>query len=211
MTHTGRGRKYTIPRSGGRWPARMPGHPGIYGRDAWKHPDAIAWRRLAREELEPRHPVVLVTPCSNVKPYPRSPSSAKIRGVLRRLGLWDPEGPGLYGAPRGVEWIYLSDLLGVVPYDKAHEYPACCYEFPPDLAMDGMAGLVIPEIRGVLERYLSRGRARTVVLYLPRLYLRVALPVVERSGVDVRVVRYHIFWGHRELEKELRGVIGEMR
>jgi len=202
-----RGRRYTIPKTQAGWPVRPdPSRgpdPGLTGPAAWGHPAAAGWRRWTASSWEPRGCLVLITPCSNVKPYPRSPQSAKIRGALRRLGLWDPRGPGYRGAPLGVDWVYLSDLLGLVPYEAAHRYPACCYEYPPSLLTPRQEGELAEALAGALSRAARRGAV--LVAYLPRRHasiLRAALHAAS-PGPRVEWVPYHLFRGHRALERAL--------
>ena len=193
------------PKDGRGWRARAARvDPGLVGPRAFGHPAVRSWHRWVRGVLAPRAPVVLVTPCSNRKPYPLSPQSAKIRGVLRRLGLWDPGGPGLYGAPRGVEWLYLSDLLALVPYDRAHEYPACCYELPPSMLDEDGLNQVALAVRGFLER--NTGRIHRIILYLPRSYHKIIRRATQGlRGIEEKLdpANYHLLRGHKNIEKKL--------
>lgn len=200
--------RYSVPRGREGWPSRGVVDPGLSGPGAWSAAPAREWRRWVREEYTVSGGVLLLTPCSNVKPYPRSPMSRKIRGVLRRLGYWDPHGPGFYGSPRGLEWVYLSDLLALVPYNRAGEYPACCYEYPPDLIIGD--GDKLGELRGTLRGFLERSRPDLLVLYLPSRYKHMIRPVLEELGDRPKTVEatYHIFHGHRNLEKVLREEMG---
>ncbi|NOZ88887.1 MAG: hypothetical protein GXO15_03085 [Crenarchaeota archaeon] len=164
--------RLSIPRSPeGGWPRRF--HrgldPELAGPKAFGHPAVRAWWRWLREEYTPPYRVALVTPCSNVKPYTRSPTSRKIRGMLRRLGLWDEAGD----KPRGIEWLYFSDLLILVPYTRAEEYPPCCYELPPDQVLENpeLAEKVATLLAEAMERLVDRGLERLIV-YLPRKHLR---------------------------------------
>jgi predicted RNA-binding protein len=208
------GGRYTVPRTREGWPARGdPARgidPALRGEAAWSHPAAVEWRRWVSLAWRPRGGLVLLTPCSNVKPYPRSPQSGKVRGVLRRLGLWDPGGPGYKGAPTGLDWVYLSDLLGLVPYERAHEYPPCCYEYPPSLLHSSPARLL--ELASTLAPALERaaGGGAVVVAYLPRGHRRLLEEALSRARMAPRVewVAYSLFRGHRLLEEALRRLVG---
>ncbi len=180
--------------------------PALAGLKALSHPAVKSWQKWILEEYNPGEDIILLTPCSNRKPYPKSPQSAKIRGVLRRLGLWDSNGPGYKGAPRLIEWMYLSDLLLLVPYEKATEYPACCYDLPPDavLAREGYRG----KITRLLGKALDRLRGRRIVAYLPSKHKRLLVEAVNGGGLDVVWVNYDLFYGHRRLEETLRGILG---
>jgi predicted RNA-binding protein len=153
-----------------KWPAKHTAgvDPGLVGPGAFEHPAVREWWRWLREDYTPESSVALVMPCSNVKPYTRSPASRKMRGLLRRLGLWDEE----RGRPRGVEWLYFSDLLVLVPYWRAEEYPACCYEVSPDTVLGStrLRGLVASLLAEAVEHLVSRG-LREVVVFLPRKHL----------------------------------------
>ncbi len=139
--------------------------PELVGKKAFSHPAVNEWWSWLLSKHTPRARVALVTPCSNVKPYTRSPTSRKTRGVLRRLGLWRDN------APHGIEWYYFSDLLVLVPYDRAEEYPACCYEVPPDTVLSN------PDLREKVTTLLSTAMMRLarwvsdVVVFLPRRHL----------------------------------------
>ncbi len=202
--------RYTIPRVDGRWPVKAEVDPRLRGLGALNDPVVLEWHRFIVEVWRPRWRLALLTPCSNVKPYPRSPQSAKIRGVLARLGLWDPHGPGVKGAPRGIEWLYLSDLLGLVPYQKAHEYPACCYELPPDEVLGNPQSLEIARAR--LREALSKllDYLDGLVVYLPSKHRRIIGPLLGDGGRIVWV-RYHLFYGHKRLEEALSKLLPDNR
>ena len=184
--------------------------PGLVGPGAIDHPAVREWHRWLREGYQPRHPVALVAPCSNVKPYTRSPTSRKIRGLLRRLGLWDEA----RGEPSGIEWLYLSDLLALVPYQRAEEYPACCYELSPDEALGNprVYREVVATIRDTVSRLAAEGKLDTVILFLPRKHLEIwgsarslALARGWRWPREKRVT-YTIF-STRQLEEAIRNTI----
>ncbi len=207
---TSRGRKYRVPRGPGGWPVKAWIAPGLRGLEALDHPIVKYWHTWILRDYTPRHSIVLLTPCSNVKPYPRSPQSSKIRGVLRRLGLWDPAGPGCGGAPRGLEWLYLSDLLMLVPYQAAHLYPACCYELSPREVLEDptVRERVTGLLAGALDALAGKG-VRLIVAQLPRdhrLLLEEALGKASRPP-RVEWVPYSLFHGHRILEEFLGRVI----
>jgi len=190
-----RGERYTVTKTAdGGWPAKHHSglNPALVGPRAFEHPSVRGWWRWLLEEYRPRSPVALVTPCSSVKPYTRSPTSRKIRGLLRRLGLWD------YGSdrPRGVEWLYLSDLLLLVPYERAGEYPACCYEVPPEVVLcsPALRSLVTSLLAEAVERLYERG-LRRVIIYLPKKHLGLWNEAKKRAvkWPSETVTKYSIF------------------
>ncbi len=172
--------------------------PSLVGIGALDHPAVRAWHEWLLAEWRPRSHLLLVTPCSSVKPYPLSPTSRKVRGVLRRLGLWDG------GEPRGVEWLYLSDLLVLVPYWRAWDYPACCYELHPEELLGSKSAY--RRVVGVLAQVLERLSAMKVfvVTFLPRRHLRIWVDALALSAAELREerVRYTIF-GTGELHEKL--------
>ena len=200
--------RISMRKAGGRF---LPRHtrgldPGLAGEAAFEHPAVEAWWRWLVEEYTPHAQTALVTPCSNVKPYTRSPTSRKIRGLLRRLGLWDESA----SKPRRLAWLYLSDLLLLVPYERAEEYPACCYEVPPDLVLNNerLYRLVTSKLAHVLQALYGRG-LRRVVLFLPRKHMRLwsAAYAASGAGFEVISVGYHIFQVYSRLEPVLREVV----
>ncbi len=184
-------KRYTVPKdSRGRFPARHTGgvDPGLVGLRAFGHPAVREYHRWLLGEWEPRSTTLLLTPCSNVKPYTLSPTSRKVRGLLRRLGLWDGD------RPRGIDWVFLSDLLVLVPYHRAEEYPACCYELHPDelLASPRHYNTVVEILSRLIEGKLAD---RQVILYLPRKHLRIWEDARRRATrqPEEHRVRYSIF------------------
>ncbi len=173
--------------------------PGLVGEKAFTHPATRQWWRWLLEDYEPAYPVALVTPCSSVKPYTRSPTSRKIRGGLRRLGLWD----GGEDRPRGLVWLYFSDLLILVPYERAEEYPPCCYEVPPDLVLgnpelaERVSALLAEAVEGLVDRGLEKA-----ILFLPRKHKRLWDKAVGKANKwpEEIVVRYTLFSTRELLE-----------
>ena len=179
--------------------------PGLVGEKAFEHPAVREWWRWLLEDYVPAYSVALVTPCSSVKPYTRSPTSRKIRGGLRRLGLWDTA----RDRPRGLVWLYFSDLLVFVPYERAEEYPACCYEVPPDLVLGdgGLADLVASKLAEAAAALTGRG-LRRVVVFLPRKHLRLWAEARRRAAEwpEEVYVKYTLF-STRELMDAVSGSV----
>ena len=188
--------RLTIPKTNGHWPPRPRAglDPGLVGLRAFRHPAVQNYWEWLLRLYTPRSSIVLVTPCSNVKPYPYSPASGKVRGVLRRLGLWDGPVRGVEGRPRGIEWLYFSDLLVFVPYEKSFEYPACCYEVPPELVLEnGLAGKVAGMAAKVLEKMADR--VEVVVAWLPEKHRRLLGKALDAAKRKPRTVyaKYSLF------------------
>ncbi len=208
----GRKRRLKIPKRNGKWPTRFYSDldPELVGLKAFNHPVVKEHWAMLVKEYEPRERVVIVTPCSNVKPYPRSPASGKVRGVLRRLGLWSGGKKGVLGEPSGVEWLYFSDLLVFVPYSKAWEYPACCYEVPPSLVVGNEYGERIASIAAKVLSKIAR-RNTPVIAWLPRTHRKIFSKAVEAAEPRPRVVyaKYSLF-SARELEEALKREVERM-
>ncbi len=204
-----RGDRYVVRKEDGRWPPRhLKGvDPALVGAKAFEHPAVREWWRWLLEEYRPRHSIALITPCSSVKPYTQSPTSRKIRGLLRRLGLWD----GGSDRPAGIEWLYFSDLLLLVPYERAGEYPACCYEVPPDVVLGRplLLNLVSALLATVVEDLVDRGLEH-VIVFLPRKHQRLWNEARKRATrwPSETVTRYTIFGfdGLPDALRELRRV-----
>ena len=188
------GRRFSIRKADGKL---IPRHnkgldPGLAGLKAFHHPSVGEWWRWLRSEYAPRYPAALITPCSSVKPYTQSPMSRKIRGLLRRLGLWDPQND----RPIRLEWLYFSDLLILVPYERAEDYPACCYELPPDAVLESSDAYekVAGELAGTMTLLAEKGLEHLVV-YLPRKHMRLWARAREKAHAWPRetIVKYSIF------------------
>jgi predicted RNA-binding protein len=171
------------------------------GLKAYEHPAVRRWWRWLLEDYRPEYSIALITPCSNVKPYTRSPVSRKIRKLLVRLNLWDHEAD----KPKGVAWLYLSDLLALVPYEKATHYPACCYELPPK---EALATNYVDKVATVIAEFIEKSRLDHLVVFLPRNHHRIwhKARVYAKSWPQEHQVPYTIF-STRKLEEVLKGLI----
>ncbi len=187
-------KRFTIRKNGG---ILLPRHyvkldPSLKGVKAFNHPAVKAWWDWLLEDYKPPFTLALITPCSNVKPYTKSPTSRKIRGVLKRLGLWDTE----TDKPKGIEWLYFSDLLILVPYTRAEEYPACCYEVPPDLVLkNGELKDKVTTLLSAIMSVLVRKGMKRVVVYLPRKHLKLWNDALRHASLwpDEIRVKYSLF------------------
>ena len=179
------------------------GREWLRGWRAFSHPAVKRYWSWLLGSYMPRARVALVTPCSRVKPYTRSPASRKMRAVLRRLGVWSD------GGPEGVEWLYFSDLLILVPYRRAEDYPACCYDVPPEEVLPNtrLRGLVVTLLAEALRR-LRRLGVTDVVVFLPRRHLRLWSEAYEVADEKPRqhMVGYTIY-SFRGVEEALRSLI----
>ena len=210
-----RGEKKTrlsIPKSSGSWPSRlrMGLDPELVGLKAFESTAVRNYWRWLLEDYTPRSRVALVTPCSNVKPYPLSPPSRRVRGILKRLGLWEPAGrEPAKGRPKGVEWLYFSDLLVFVPYEKAWEHPACCYDVSPDLVIEnGYADLIASLASRAIERLAENGVER-IIVRLPKKHKRIFSKAYREAEMRPAIVEvpYNLFY-YRRLEEAIIEALG---
>lgn len=181
--------------------------PALVGVKAFEHPAVKSYWEWLLEEYRPKHSIALIAPCSNVKPYTKSPTSRKIRGMLKRLGLWSGN------KPRDIEWLYFSDLLILVPYQAAEGYPACCYEVPPDLVLGDrdLVELVAKLLAKAMERLVERGLERAIV-FLPRKHLHLWDAARTRASswpLETRV-KYTLF-STRDLAKAVEAALEARR
>ncbi len=175
----------------------------ITGPNAFFHPSVSKWHKWLIENFVPNEKIVLITPCSKKKPYPTTSQSGKIRRILEKLKMWNPRAHGYKGNAVGIQWIYLSDLLVIVPYEKATEHPACCYEYPPDYIMNNP--VIHEQYIRILGKILSKFGDTTIVTYLPRKHKDMLKKAIESHGlnIDMISVKYNIFYGIRNLYKTL--------
>lgn len=197
-------RKYTVPRAGGLFPRKQFFHfnPLLSGEIAYVNGLVEAYWDEMRFRWRPRNEYLLLTPCSNVKPYPASPSNTKIRMMLKRLGLWH------HDIPAGIDWVFISDLLGPVPYERTWIEPACCYDVPPQI-LERNPGFA-KKIRDVVRTWWIRVKEyyRIVYLYLPKKYMEhVAFILDSNDNPKIIHVKYHIFHGSRRLEETIKKTI----
>jgi len=179
--------------------------PGLVGPKAFEHPAVKEWWSWLLEEYEPRHSIALITPCSNVKPYTRSPTSRKVRGLLRRLGLWAD------AAPSGIEWYYFSDLLVLVPYEEAEEYPACCYEVPPSIVLSNTE--LKEKVTSLLAATMTRLSkwVRDAIVFLPRRHLALWNEARAKAGKWPRELRVkYTLFSFSGLEAAIKTVLEEL-
>ncbi len=158
------------------------------------HWEYMAWN------WKPSSNVLLLSPCSNVKPYPKSPMNSKIKSVLQSLDLWDK-----YLDKPLIDWVFISDLLGPVPYNYTWIPPACCYEAPPNILDE------YSDLKNIVEHVIStwwnrvKGYYKHVLVYLPKKYHQITKTIIQHHGnPTIYMLTYHIFYGQRTIEKTLR-------
>ena len=181
------GKRYTINKDNGRWRRRVL-HiiPELIGERAFENSLVQGFWDYMIHRYRPQYDIALITPCSNVKPYPLSPMNLKIKGILRRLGLWDYKGKKPL-----IEWLFLSDLLGFVPYTYSWIPPACCYDVPPDIVETKKT--LYRKIKHILEEAWVRISPfyNKIIIYLPQKYYKFLPRRLDASKTVF--VKYHIF------------------
>ncbi len=180
-------KRYSVPKVDGRWP-RKSLHlvPSLIGASAFEN-SMVAWFwDYMVYRYKPLYDIVLITPCSNVKPYPLSPMNRKIIGILRRHKLWDEE----RRRPL-IEWLFLSDLLGFVPYTHTWIPPACCYDVPPDIVENNTKLYKI--VKNVIDKTWLRIHTYydKAIIYLPKRYHKL-LPKDHGNPTKI-IVKYDLF------------------
>lgn len=191
-----RRKKYSVPKDSSGFPRK---HVWRVDADliaplAFSSDRVRAFMELIARFWRPEGDVLLLSPCSNVKPYPLSPLNRKVEAVLKRTSSWDR-----------VEWVFISDLLGPVPYKYTWVPPACCYEARPDAVPKWWLEFVEEVITGWWGRV--RGYFSAVIAFLPKKYHRIVAPLLK----DAVIVRYDIFRGQKGVEKVLFKILEESR
>lgn len=138
------------------WPLIVRAETRIHAttQESLQRPDVVRYRDRLRNHYTPpaNAPVLLLLPCSAIKPYKRS----KSHGVFRRI-LTDLHQAAL------VHEVMVTSPLGVVPRELEHTYPAAHYDVP----VTGHWDLQEREmIRDQVRALLAIGNYETVVSHL---------------------------------------------
>ncbi len=193
---------YTVPRQNGLFPRKQHVHFNPLLADQYAYMNNLVhrhWEYMVYS-WKPSNSLLLLTPCSNNKPYIKSPMNTKIRRILQRLELWDKGSD----QPSGIDWVFISDLLGPVPYNYTWVEPACCYEAPPNILDDKPC--LENKVIEVIKQWWNRvhGYYKNVLYYLPVKYHRLTSTIKKHHGnPQIHIITYHIFYGQRYIEKVL--------
>jgi len=130
-------------------------------RELFTHPHVVLWHRFVVEEL-PKHVsrVVLLLPCSSIKPYSLSPTHRIAMSRLSRRGVLER-----------VSVLVLSEPMVLVPIELDVYYPFANYDLPPRALDDESRRTMVMILARALER--MRERVCTIVATLPRAHLAV--------------------------------------
>ena len=134
------------------------------------------WRPLGGKR------VALFTPCSSVKPIPRSFMNVKVDGVLRRYGL------GNY-----VDRFIVSEPLVLIPYEFAYYFPAAHYDYHPSLLTSEERRVYVELLRRVIEDKIAKNYGK-IVYFLPRFHRRIFEEAVDGVDVETVYVPYNVYY-----------------
>lgn len=182
-------RRYSVPRVGGGFPRRalFRVDADLVAPLAYLSPRVESFMEWVSRFWRPEGDILLLSPCSNVKPYPLSPLNRKVAKAVERAG----------GVGR-VEWVFISDLLGPVPYNLTWVPPACCYEAPPHT----MPTWWLRRVKEAVRSWWSRVAPHFthVIAHLPMKYYPLAEPALQKATI----IRYDIFHGQKAVEEALK-------
>lgn len=134
--------------------------------------------------------IALFTPCSNVKPIPRSFMNVKIDGILKK-----------YGLEKHVDRYIVSEPLVLVPYRFAYYFPAAHYDYHPSMVTPEERKIYVELLREIIERKIAR-RYNKIVYHLPRFHKRVFEEAINELNVEIVYVPYNVYY-LPELKKAL--------
>ncbi|OYT55887.1 MAG: hypothetical protein B6U76_04875 [Desulfurococcales archaeon ex4484_217_2] len=144
------------------------------------------WKPLKRKMI------ALFTPCSGVKPIPRSFMNVKIDGILRKYGL---EGY--------VDRYIVSEPLALIPYRFAYYFPAAHYDYHPSMVSPEERRVYVELLRKVIEDKIARNYDR-IVYSLPRFHKRIFEEAISGLDVEAVYVPYNVYYLPKLKETLLR-------
>jgi len=185
--------RYSVPKEGNGFPRkhRWRLDADLIPPHALRNSRVEAFIEHITRYWRPEGDILLLSPCSNVKPYPLSPINRKIEASIKRAGAWER-----------VEWVFISDLLGPVPYEYTWVPPACCYDARPS---DVPRHWVRHVIESVEEWWGHvKGFFTSVIAFLPSKYI-IFVKKILADSVPVTTLKYDVFYGQRRIELFLSG------
>lgn len=188
--------RYTVPKDGGGFPRRhrFRVDADLIAPAAFLSSRAEAFMEFVTRYWRPEGSTILLSPCSNVKPYPLSPINRKVGAAIKRAGAW-----GM------VEWVFISDLLGPVPYKYTWVPPACCYDARPDEVPHHWMSVVRDAVKAWWRRV--KGYFTSVLVFLPKRYLPLVEEILNDHEAAPTIIRYDIFHSQKSVEALLRDII----
>jgi|GEM_PF-6018000 len=189
--------RYTVPKDGGGFPRkhRFRVDADLIAPVALHSSRVEAFTEFVSSYWRPEGDILLLSPCSNVKPYPLSPLNRKIESGIRKIGAW-----------KRIEWVFISDLLGPVPYEYTWVHPACCYDANPST----IPFWWLNSLREILVRWWRRvkGYFSHVITHLPASYTKI-VDFIYADNVPVTSLSYDIFYGQRHVIREVAKLLGQ--
>jgi len=148
------------------------------GSELFNHRHVVLWHRFLINYL-PKFvkKIVLLLPCSRVKPYRESPTHRIAWSRISRAGVQDK-----------VSILVLSEPMILVPRELDTLYPFANYELPPQALDDEGRDLMAGILRKALEA-LSRNVV-VIVATLPRAHQEVFERASRGLSIDIVLVPY---------------------
>lgn len=125
--------------------------------------------------------IALFTPCSRIKPIPKSFMNRKIDAILRK-----------YGLSVMVDRYIVSEPLGIIPYSQAYLFPAAHYDYPPDKLTAKEKELyvnIVADVLGRINKYYD-----LIVYSLPRKHKEIFEQALNHIGGEAIYIPYNIYY-----------------
>ncbi|RLE80635.1 MAG: hypothetical protein DRJ51_05455 [Thermoprotei archaeon] len=124
--------------------------------------------------------VALFTPCSKVKPVPRSFINLKIDAMLAKEGF-------------NVDRYIVSEPLILIPYKYAYMFPAAHYDYPPPLLEPDEREIFVNMLAEILRVRVSRAY-ENIVYFLTKHHRKIFEDALEKAGVEGVYVPFNVYW-----------------
>lgn len=124
--------------------------------------------------------IALFTPCSKIKPIPKSFMNRKIDAILRK-----------YNLSVTVDRYIVSEPLGIIPYSQAYLFPTAHYDYPPDKLTAKEKELYVSIVADVLEKIIKY--YDFIVYSLPRKHKEIFEQALNHIGVKAVYVPYNVY------------------
>ena len=172
----------------------FPGDIVLKGKDLFSNVFVKVYHEYIVEYWKPlrNKRAALFTPCSNVKPIPKSFMNVKIDGILRKYCL---EGY--------VDRYIVSEPLVLIPYRFAYYFPAAHYDYHPSMVSSEERRVYVELLRKVIEDRIAKNYDR-IVYSLPRFHKRIFEEAIGCLDVEAVYVPYNVYYLPKLKETLLR-------